>query len=380
MGFLRKIFTILLVSALFAGCASVIKVPESNQTSSHKMLGKSGARDFYYKGNYSDSIKLCWIGETHGGYANTSITIKDNAVFIGDLSGRVMAFDYNTGKEIGELKYKGSVNSAIITNNTLIVFTLENPNSTFTSVIYYDIRNGNEYKEIKIAGKITSELIFDDDNLFFNTQEGDIYIYNLKGEELWYYKTNSKILSSLACTGNLLTAITTTGKLMVFDLLQQKLVSTIQLDGIFEGGTSIKESILYCVNNSGIVYAVDLTEDRVKWKFDSRSRMKTFPVIDSANVYIANLKGDLYSINAKTGVMNWVLFTEGLFDAAPAVTGNLLIVPDQNKKVLFVSKNDGRILRTLTLDGRVKLSPVIKDNFVFFGYEKGKIAKYEFVK
>ena len=78
-------------------------------------------------------------------------------------------------------------------------------------------------------------------------------------------------------------------------------------------------------------------------------RLKSFPAIDSSTVYIANLRGEIYALDINSGRKLWKIETEGLFDATPVITSNYLIVPDQNKKYLFISKQDGKIIKTLSV-------------------------------
>lgn len=380
VGLLRYYFNILFALSLFAGCGSVIKVPESNLDYSHKMFGKDGARDFYYKGNFPDSLKLSWIGETHGGFTNTSITVKNGFVFVSDLSGFVFCFDFVTGKEIGQIKTKGIISSSVITNSNKIIFPVQFQNANYSSVIYYDIKNGEETKNIKLPGKLSSELILENDEIICISQEGRLYVLNLKGEQVWSFDFNKMILSPPVSSGSLVCVISADGTLYVLDTAQKKVLSTLKLDGNYEAGLVIKNSVLYCGNNEGIISAIDLTKDKILWQFDTKYRIKSFPVIDSENIYVANLRGQIYALSSLTGKMLWKTETNGLFESSPIVTDNYLIVPDQDKKLLFIAKDSGKIIKSLLLEGRNKLSPVIINSSLFIGYEKGKIAKYEFVK
>lgn len=377
---MRAVYSILLVFSFIAGCSSVIKVPESDLKYSHKMFGINGGREFFYDYNVSDSVKLCWLAETHGGFAPTSVTVKNGAVFIGDLSGRVFCFDFITGKEIGEIKTKGVINSSVILNENKIIYPLELQNSNLSSVIIYDVKTGDEVKNVKLPGKISSEIIYENDEIFVVTQEGWLYLLNLKGEQVWSYNFGSSVISPPVTSGSNVFVMTADGQLKIIDFYRKQLISTVKLKGRFESGMSIKNNILYTCSNEGIVFAVDVLTDKILWQFDSKFRIKIYPVADSSSLYIANLKGEIFSLSLKEGSMKWKTETDGLFEAAPIAAGDFLIVPDQNKKILFVAKNSGQITKVLNLEGRNKLSPVIVDKYLFIGYEKGKIAKYEFVR
>jgi hypothetical protein len=74
----------------------------------------------------------------------------------------------------------------------------------------------------------------------------------------------------------------------------------------------------------------------------------------------------------------WKTSTGGILNATPFVTNNLLVVPDLNEKFYFVDVQNGNIKKTYTVDGRVKLSPVIFRNMLFIGYDRGELEAYEF--
>ena len=223
MGFLRKLFIYILIPLLlFAGCSGVIKVPESDFNYSYKMLGMNGSRDFYYKQMITDSLKFCWSAETNGGLANTSVTVKNGAVFIGDLSGRVFSFDFKTGKEIGELKSKGAINSSIVLNDYRLFYSIEYPNAQNSSVVFYDFKNGDELKNVKLQGKITPELISDEEKIVAATREGGLYVMDFSGNQKWFYNLNCKIISSPVLFGDLVCIVSADGKLFVLDIKWEK--------------------------------------------------------------------------------------------------------------------------------------------------------------
>ena len=104
------------------------------------------------------------------------------------------------------------------------------------------------------------------------------------------------------------------------------------------------------------------------------------PAYDEENIYVGNLKGELFSLNKNNGKLNWKLETTGIFNATPFITLNKIIQPDLNEKLFLVDKNKGVITKTYYFDGRLSLSPVYYRNKLFIGYDRGILGVYEFVK
>jgi outer membrane protein assembly factor BamB len=102
------------------------------------------------------------------------------------------------------------------------------------------------------------------------------------------------------------------------------------------------------------------------------------PAADDKDVYIGNLEGMFYSINKANGKQNWKINFTGLFDATPLITENIIILPDIIFALHLIDKNDGRVIKSISLEGRAKLTPVIHDSTLFIGFDDGVIRAYEF--
>jgi outer membrane protein assembly factor BamB len=102
------------------------------------------------------------------------------------------------------------------------------------------------------------------------------------------------------------------------------------------------------------------------------------PAVKDDIIVVGNLNGDLFALNKSGGKQIWETKTGGLFNAAPLITDNSVIQPDLNEKFYLINLYTGKILNTYSLDGRVKLTPVIVDSTLFIGYENGNICAYKF--
>jgi len=379
---LKKYCLILFCLTVLSGCSSSIKLGELKPGAErYNLFGDGGNRNFTFPGIYSDSLKLLWQNDTHGGYANNAVSLAGSFVFVGDLSGRVYCFDAETGKEKGYIKTKGSISTAITAHSNYIYFGVQYPNINNSSIIIYDITKGAEYKNIKVPGRICSEIVFYDDELIVATSEGMVYIYKHTGEQIWNYKIKESLCSTPVISGKYLLVSAESGNLYVLDYNKKELLYKKQVGGRSESNISVKDSIAYCADIQGNVTAFNFHSGKEIWAFNCEcGRIKAQPVFSDSSIYIACLHGELFSVDLITGKMNWKAVTNGVLDASPIITGNMLIVPDQNKKIHFVDLKEGRIIKTFFIDGRIKLSPVICGNSIYIGFEKAQVAKYEFIK
>ncbi len=64
----------------------------------------------------------------------------------------------------------------------------------------------------------------------------------------------------------------------------------------------------------------------VKWKFATGGPVLSSPVIDQGTLYFGSGDGNVYAVDAETGVQKWMVTTRGAVDSTPALDQGLLFV------------------------------------------------------
>jgi len=375
---LNIIIIILMTFMFFEGCKSKILIDNLNPESIPSLYGKNTERDFVSKAALSDSLALVWQVSLVGGFQNTGLSIKDNYAFVNDLSGRVACIDLDKGNIHGQIKASGSVlNTPVIYRNFLIFIenTSENEKS-YLSV--YNLLTGEYSLHKEFTGKVMSEILLEEDNIYFVTNQGTAYKFKTNGDLIWKYESKQFVHSSPALSKGIMVFGTDAGNVIGLDVKSGLQIYNVGLSKkAFESGFVIKNNIVYACSNDGVLYAVDLAGGALKFKVNMENRVIAFPVVSDC-IYVATLKGEIYCITLE-GQVKWHIKTGGLFNAAPILVNTKLIVPDLNKKVLFVDAVTGKIVKTLSLEGKTRLSPALYKNLLLIGYERGIVEAYEFI-
>lgn len=379
MGFLKKLFPLLIIILLLEACSiTIIKVKTKIDPNAFSMYGGTAQRNFFVPQTVGNSLKLKWETSTSGGFANTSVTISDTLVFIGDLSGKVYAFNFFNGKEIGYLKDKGAVHGAPIISKFIIIYAVAVPDDNESILYFYNFSDGTVFREIKVPGRIINEMVSTKDGYVAATEDGKILKYNSYGLPGWKIKIDSHIHGSPAYENGLIIFGDDNGEIICLDNKDGKIVYKNKIGGLFLGGASIKNGIAFLGNDNGSIYAIELKTGKIVWQFNTGARILMTPAFDDLNIYTGNLYGDLFALDIKSGKLKWKFHSEGLFNVTPLITNNFLFVPDLNGELHIISKNNGKVDKTLQLDGRAKLTPVLYKNILFIGYDRGVIQAYEF--
>lgn len=382
MGFLKKqIISLVLISILIAiaGCArSVIKIVSQRDNSPVSQFAGSPERNFFVPVTMTDNLKLLWENDVHGSFNNSSFLFFDSTVIVHDLGGRIHTFNIFTGKQTGVLKYKGAVFSTPLIFGFNIVTALVINNENKTELFFYDYFNGNEIKMVEIDGKVINQMLKIDEDFILITENGIIKRINARGTEIWSKDLSSFVHSSPAYTDGRIYFGNDAGEFIAINFENSELVYKKKIGASFNSGVTIKNSIAYISDDDGTIFAINLPDGSVKWQYVTGSRIMMNAALDYENVFVANLSGSVFCLNQLSGKMKWKEdFNGAVFNSTPLVTNNRLIISDLFKSVLILDKANGEIKKEIELDNRAKLTPAIRHNILFIGYDSGIVRAYE---
>lgn len=357
---------------------SLIQIPANITGKKYPMFGNNSERDFFVPVTVSDSLNLLWENSTSGSFENSSVTISDSIVFVGDLSGRVYAFNFHNGKEIGKLKDKGAVYTTPVVFNFWIIYAVSLMDEDESKLYFYNYTEGRVFREINITGRILTEIAETGDGFVVTTERGEVQKYDPYGLLLWKTQINSTTHSSPAVGDGKIIVGDDSGNITAIDNESGKIIYREKIGGLFLSGGSIRKGNIYFGNNNGNVYSINIKSGKVNWAFNTGARILMTPATDNSNLYIGNLNGDLFCLSQAEGIFVWQFHSDGVFNATPLVTNNYLFVPDLNRMMHIVNRDNGNLQKTIQLDGRARLTPVLFNNMLLIGFDRGTIQAYEF--
>ena len=381
MGLLKIKILSLAALLLISGCArSVIKYSTKSDENPYQMFGKIPSREFYMPITVSDSVLLKWESESFGSFPNSSISVYDDLVFINDLAGRIFCFRIESGKKIGSLKYsRGSVFSTPVPLRTKIIFPVALEKDNLTELIIYDYSQGKEMEDIELPGRVLTQMIVLGDDVLFTSEVGIAYRFSSSGKKLWETHTRVPTRSSPIIANDLFIFGNDKGEIIALDASSGDSVYVQNIGGNFFSGLASSNNFIYAGNDNGFVYALDVVSGKIIWQFDTGAKIKMEPAFDEQYLFIGNLNGNFFSLNKFTGDENWRKDFVGILNATPLITENRIILPNVLFKIQILNKESGNEVKSIPLEGRSKLSPVIHKNLLFIGFDDGVLRAYEFI-
>lgn len=162
--------------------------------------------------------------------------------------------------------------------------------------------------------------------------------------------------------------------------------------GMISGGVGIDNKQIYLGSQSGVLYALDVSDGSTKWKQNIAGEILSIPVSSGDKVVIYTANGLLQVRNAETGDLDWQVSTDTKMlslreKPTPLVTGNMVIIGDSNGHVDAYSLDEGNQMfqkRISEPTGTTELArlidismtPVSEDGAIYVGGYNGPFTAF----
>jgi outer membrane protein assembly factor BamB len=330
--------------------------------------------DLFHSGIYASPVlagtpRLLWEFKTQGDIHDSPV-VAGNRVMIGDEAGFLYALDKKNGRLLWEFQAEGGIASTP---------------AIYRETVFFMSRDGKFYAVNGINGQLAwtfqtaGERLFsapgihglqpadsvmkddwdfylsspaiDDERIYFGTGSGYIYALNAgNGEKIWEFKTENVVHSSPAIAyGN-----------------------------------------VYIGSWDSYFYALEQTTGQLLWKYKTgidtvmynQVGIQGSPAISDSTVYFGCRDAHVYSLDALTGELRWKFFNDYSWVIVTPISyqDQLIFATSDSQKFRVLDRNKGTLMYELPLFGFIFSSPVIADNYCYFGSFNGTVYGIDLVK
>lgn len=160
-------------------------------------------------------------------------------------------------------------------------------------------------------------------------------------------------------------------------------------DGKIFSSPIAKEGIVYIGSEDGYLYAIEEKSGNLKWKFKTNGAVHSSPSIYENSIYFGSFDGYYYAVNAKTGKEIWKFKTGGenwygeigigntMADLWDYFLSSPVIYKDNKQTSVLFGSSDGNVYSLdakkgilnwkFKTDGPIHSTPVIDKNILFIG-------------
>ncbi|MCE5313773.1 MAG: PQQ-binding-like beta-propeller repeat protein [Armatimonadota bacterium] len=139
------------------------------------------------------------------------------------------------------------------------------------------------------------------------------------------------------------------------------------LSGAIKSTPAFWEDNLYFASVDGNMYCIDATTGVFKWAYQTRGPIRCSPVIDEGIIYIAADDNSVYSIDAETGEATWSKPFTARDDYAQglAIGSGMLVAACMDGNMYGINESSGKLRWQFRMSGApVRTSPMITNNQV----------------
>ncbi len=215
------------------------------------------------------------------------------------------------------------------------------------------------------------------DTLYVTSADGNVYVRDLKGGETrLLVRADGPIWGSVVRDGDRVYFGTMGHSVYSVDLSGKELWR-FKTEAAVPGTPAVAGGRVYVGDVSGRLYALDAQTGEQAWApFRAANWMWGQPVVVGDTLYAPSLDGNVYALDAATGVErpDWRIGTSGAVSARPTLVGDTLYVASESGflHAVDVTTHKDRWAPFKT-EGQLLTSPVVVDNAVYVTTSKGKV-------
>ena len=293
------------------------------------------------------------------GPVDSSVAVAGDSLYLGFLDRRLVALNLETGETRWEFKTRGQITSSPVVAKGIVY-----SGSWDGSIYALDAATGDRIWRNETGGRVRYQPSIHDGLLVAAASDGKLHILNARtGQDRFRFRTPRSGTASPAVADGMaylpaagtLYALDTTAK-EIPGLYQFKILWALgyawQVPGVRrppaqqsslwrfapEGSSSsivaapaVAEGVIFLGDLQGNFYALDALTGMGLWRFQAEGGISTSPVIAGDQVYFGTRDGFLYALNRFDGEVSWRLSLGASIDISPAFSGGRL----------FVRTNDG---------------------------------------
>lgn len=219
------------------------------------------------------------------------------------------------------------------------------------------------------------------DSTAYISNNAAVYAVDLKtASEKWHYPKDAvggrTFFAPVTISGNNLVVGDYGKNLSAVDVTTQaEKWKFSEAQGSYVASPTVVGDMVIAPNSDGFVYALNINNGSLVWKFETKHAVWSQPVVNGENVLIGGMDHYLYSLDSKTGNLAWKT------DLGSSVISNMLLDSDNSvlyvgvigKEFFAIDANTGKTVWKISVHGMVWSAPILKDGVLYVGDEAGNV-------
>ena len=290
---------------------------------------------------------------------DTSISINDNNVGIGNFSGKLKntkKYNFSKIKRFNEFDpeltfYRGNI--FFFDNNGSVLKLDQN---------FEPIWKKNHYLKYEKKLKPILYIAAHNNTLIIADTISKLYAVNIEsGDILWTTHGKSPFNSQVKIYKDKVFIVDTENNLNCYDIKDGKKIWSLSTEGSFisSGGklsVVIKNDKIFFNNSLGDITALDINSGGLIWQISTQNsllfedilNLKNSTLVASDNaILFSNNKNEFYSLDQESGKINWKQKVNS--NLTPILTGNLLVTISSDGFLFYIERKTGNVIKIISI-------------------------------
>ena len=276
-------------------------------------------------------------------------------------------------------------NDLIYTDNKGTIFRINENFETLWKVNHYS-KKEKKFKPILYTNYIDNSL------LVVDTLSNILSINLDNGELIWKKQSISPFNSNIAIKKNKFIVIDFDNVIRCFSVIDGNEIWNFKTENTFiksqkKLSVIIKDEIVYSLNTLGDLTALNINDGSLVWQTPTQSNeifLNAFSlknsemILNNENIYFSNNKNDFFSIDSRTGIVNWKQTVNSSLKST--ISENYIFNISEEGYLFVIDAETGNIIRITdvfaTFKKRKKIKPVgfvIAKNKIYLSTDNGRI-------
>jgi len=318
-----------------------------------------------------DSLDVVWRLDVERARFESTPAIADGVVYIGDMNGRLLSIDLETGQQRWSLDGSdGYLAAPAIRGDALFIGDVA---GTFRCVG----TDGQERWSVTAGATIDSGANFHGDHVLVGSQDAVLYALDAQsGDEAWRHETADQIRCTPTIAADRTFVAGCDGFLHIINLADGAGVAEVEI----ESPTGVTPALLgdrifFGTEQNGF-FAIDWRRAATVWTFDDPEGAVAFrgsPAVVPGHVVTTTRGRKVFSLDPETGTVQWSYLAPGAVDSSPVIAGQRVYIASADGRLYVLRLDNGELVAEHELGGRLLGSPALSRGRLVVATDRGSV-------
>lgn len=345
-------------------------------------------------------LRQYWRFNAQAGFGLVSPLVLGDAILVATRKGEVHAIDLESGKRVARDAFGDAIEGTPAHADDLLVVPVAWGGR---AVRASDLLTG---ERLWRAGNIpvSSGLVVWGDFVLGGDVEGYVRAWRLQdGEEAWSVQLDERagIYSTPVLIDDIVIVANDHGRVTALNPSDGSLAWSADAGAPVQVSLAATEDVVFVATTRGGIRALDARSGVLRWAYDLTNgeegeyiagtgglpsrrgsfappqKYLTAPAVGERDVVFGASDGIVRSLHIADGSLNWETDASAAISAPPVITAETVYVGTMGALLMGFDRNDGRLIWSTELDGRIKSAFALKESRLIVLAEPRYVYVYE---